>query len=312
MAGSKDFDDFAQSRGLLPSPDDKLDEELKDHLSADIWNLAQHWVIDQGHDDASSPESLTPLGQWICRQCQIEPRSRTIIEAKVSTDPNFLLVIIHLGSQRLQYFLDDAEDSPNPWAEDWRIVHDEIYMEEVGKLNVVLKDGRSAWRIAWPGGGLVLHTPREMEELFTSVQDADNVAAKYLEDAWQYAWGTESNGDSAFQSAIRALEASFRSAVIPDNGSANLGDVARALHDKPEKWIARLANHRGDAGEDADENGVVGLANILDMLWRCRLAHGESEQYRVNDIEDARDAVSLAVALIAMQHRGFLVRRDGR
>ena len=184
-------------------------------------------------------------------------------------------------------------------------------MEEVGKLNVLLKDGRSAWQITWPGGGLVRRIPREIEELYISTQDAHGAASRHLEDAWKYAWSSESNGDNAFQSAIRALEACFRAVVIPSNTSANLGDIARALLDKPRKWESRLANHRGDAGEDATENGVVGLANILETLWKCRLAHGESDQYRINNIEDARDAVSLAAALIAMQQRGFLARRDG-
>lgn len=310
MAGTRDFDEFARSRGLLPGPTDQLDEEVKPHLKEDIWGVVQRWVIKERSEDAATSESLTEIGQWICRQCQIEPRTRSAIESKVSSDPNFLLVMIHLGSRRFQYIIDQDADAPNPEADYQRMFHEDIYMEQVGRINVLLKDGRSAWQIAWPGGGLVPRIPREIEELFASVRDANSVAARHLEDAWQYAWGSEPNGDSAFQSAIRALEASFRLVVIPNNDSANLGDVARALSDKPEKWTSRLANHRGDAGEDADENGVSGLANILNMLWRCRLAHGESEQYRVNDIEDARDAVSLAAALIAMQHRGFLTRRD--
>ena len=312
MAGIRDFDEFARSRGFLPSPTDELDKEVKPHLKEDIWDAVQRWVIAQSPKDVVASESLTQIGQWICRQCQIEPRTRSAIESKISSDPNFLLVLIHLGSQRLQHIIDQDEDAFDPRADDRRMFHEETYMEEVGRLNVLLKDGRSAWQIAWPGGGLTLRTPREIEELFASVRDANSVAARHLEDAWQHAWSSEPNGDSAFQSAIRALEASFRLVVIPDNDGANLGDVARALSDKPEKWTARLANHRGDAGENADENGVSGLANILNMLWRCRLAHGESEQYRVNDIEDARDAVSLAAALIAMQHRGFLTRRDDR
>lgn len=310
MAGTRDFDEFARSRGFLPGPTDQLDKDVKPHLKEDIWGVVQRWVIERSTKNAAASESLTPIGQWICRQHKIEPRTRAVLESRISSDPNFLLVLIDLASQRFQYIIDQDMDASDYWAEDRRIFREETYIEEVGRLNLLLKDGKSAWQIAWPGGGLVLRTPSEIEELFASVQDDDSVAAKHLADAWRYAWGSESNGDSAFQSAIRALEASFRLVVIPNNNSANLGDIARALSDKPEKWAARLANHRGDAGEDADENGVRGLANILDMLWRSRLAHGESEQYRVNDIEDARDAVSLAAALIAMQHRGFLTQRD--
>ncbi len=310
MAGNSDFDEFAQLLGYLPSPADPLDKEVKPHLKEDIWGVVQRWVIDQKSEEVATPKSLTPIGQWICRQCQIEPRSRSTLENRVSNNPNFLLVLIHLGSQRFQYLIDREKYALDPWAGYRREAFEEDYMNEVGKINVLLEDGRSAWQIAWPGGGLVLRVPHEIGELFNSAQGADDIAAKHLKDAWQHAWGLESNGDNAFQSAIRALEASFGAIVIPDNISANLGNIAQALQDKPDKWTARLANHRGDAGEDADENGIVGLAKILEMLWRCRLAHGESTQYRVNNIEDARDAVSLTAALVAMQHRGFLSHRD--
>ena len=72
-----------------------------------------------------------------------------------------------------------------------------------------------------------------------------------------------------------------------------------ALRDKPEKWDTRF---RGAPT-------VVALAAMLDEVWQTQVRHHKSE-YLANTLEEAQDAVTIAVAVISLCRREFLQRVD--
>lgn len=178
---------------------------------------------------------------------------------------------------------------------------------EIRSLERLLNRGRSGWRAGIEPPGLVERVSPEERAEYEAVTEPDDVAAAHLRAAWQAAWGVDQDGQKAFDEAVKALEAAFRHVAAPKDPGATLSKIAHYLDDKPDKWRARLADARppssGGKGNDA---GVQTLANLLRAIVAANRRHAADGTRSQNSLDDGRDAVSLAVALVAMQRRGFI------
>lgn len=166
------------------------------------------------------------------------------------------------------------------------------------QLELLLRGSNSAWRMNVDWNGLSLLVPvEELAELDLASAGGDS-SAKYIADAWDAAWRTEDpNAVKAYDSAVKAIESILVPIVIPKHPTPTLGRVIKALQAKPEKWDTRF---RGSPTVEA-------LAAMLEEVWKTQVRHGKSE-YLENTLEEAQDAVTIAVAVVGLCRRGFLER----
>ncbi len=165
-------------------------------------------------------------------------------------------------------------------------------------LEEILFRGGSAWQVADPPNQVIRRLPEELVTEFEDATSHNDPVSEHLWDAWNAAWR---HGDpsavEAYDGAVKAIEAVLVPIVIPNDPSATLGKVLSALRAKPEKWDTRF---RG-------EETVAALAAMLNELWRTQVRHHKSE-YLENTLEEAQDAVTIAVAVVGLCRRGFLER----
>ena len=161
-------------------------------------------------------------------------------------------------------------------------------------LDWMLYEGSSAWEVGEPADHLTLRVPRELKREFAATVKSDDRIAEHLRDAWNAAWRRDDPSEvEAYNSAVKALEASLAPIVIPNNATATLGMVIAALRAKPEKWDTRF---RGP-------ETVQALTAMLDELWKTNSRHAGMPP---NDLDEAQDAVTIAVAVVALVRRGFI------
>lgn len=183
--------------------------------------------------------------------------------------------------------------------------------KRLAALNEMLVVGGSAWAVDRDLPGLSLRVSDEERQTYEAATATEDTATAYLREAWAAAWGVSPNGDLACAKAIDALEAAFRREVCPNNDGASLGEIARDLSAKPEKWSARFGDARPRSDERRRPNaGVSLLSEGFGVIFAANHRHGTTDEHSTNSLDDGRDAVTLAAALIAMQRRGFLTR-DG-
>ena len=169
---------------------------------------------------------------------------------------------------------------------------------EIEELRSLLRHGRSAWQVSHDESALALRVPLEEEASFRQTVAGDYSASQHLTAAWDAAWRRDRPSPiEAFDGAVKAIESLLAPIAIPKHPTPTLGKVVKALQDKPEKWDTRF---RG-------EETVTALAAMLDELWRTQVRHHKSD-YLENTLEEAQDAVTIAVAVVGLCRRGFLER----
>ena len=169
----------------------------------------------------------------------------------------------------------------------------------VAPLEQMLDEGGSAWRVAPDGKSLIERTLEvESAAVKLAAQGDDQIAAD-IDTAWNAAWRREEpSAVEAYAAAVKAIEGVLAPIATPDDPKPSLGKIIPALRDKPEKWDTRF---RG-------VETVEALTAMLDEVWRSQHRHGGAGV--PNTLDEARDAVSIAVAVVGLCRRGFLERFD--
>lgn len=163
-------------------------------------------------------------------------------------------------------------------------------------LEEILFRGGSAWQVADPPNQLIKRVPEELISEFQQATIHNDPVSEHLRDAWNAAWRHDDpSAVEAYDGAVKAIEGILIPIVIPNDPTATLGKVLNALRDKPEKWDTRF---RG-------AETVEALTAMLDELWK---AHGRHAGMAPNSLEQAQDAVTIAVAVVTLTRRGFLKR----
>ncbi len=162
-------------------------------------------------------------------------------------------------------------------------------------LEDILFRGGSAWQVAEPPNQLIKRVPEELVSDFQKATIINDPVSEHLKGAWNAAWRHDDpSAVEAYDGAVKAVEAVLVPIVIPNDPTATLGKVLNAMRDKPGKWDTRF---RG-------EETVEALTAMLDELWKT---HGRHAGMATNSLEQAQDAVTIAVATAALVRRGFIV-----
>ena len=168
----------------------------------------------------------------------------------------------------------------------------------IDDMRSLLLDAGSAWKVAEPPDHLELRVLESLEEVFRTAVSEDDEISQHLTNAWDAASRRNVPSiDEAYRNAVKAVESVLVQIVTPADPKPSLGKMISALRDKPEKWETRF---RG-------VESVNALAATLDELWMTDSRHAGMPP---NSLEQAQDAVAIAVAVVSLVRRGFLTRVD--
>ena len=337
-------DQFLADEGIVDLSAELPNLHVKPHLVEylKIWCF-QQGIAEQRREGAWIENLDAPLserGARMCRRLQIAARVVRDVDALIQAHPDLLLRLLDwltcdvaakaqfevvAAKARLMFAESDVSSSSTPphvgqaeideqriarLKEDVRKLEEQTVPPAIVRLETLLREGRSGWLAGVDPPGLVQRVSDEERRGYQDAIAGGDVAAKHLQAAWRAAWGVEEDGQKAFNEAIKALEAAFRPVATPKDPGATLSNIAQCLYDKPDKWQARLADARpASSGGKGDSAGIQALAHLLRVTVAANRRHAAEGAHSQNSLDDGRDAVSLAVAFVAMQRRSFLQRR---
>ena len=313
----------ARAGMILPrsnEPNRSIGQALRRPLLA--WCLRQGIIAGLGTDHLTasinslediSPYRLTRLGLRMCLNLRLDVQSQQDLERHVESNWDLLIDIadwlVHnmldsLTAKQRHRICDPSATLPY-----------ESEVNQIGrrirKLIQLFDDSGSAWAVDCDGCGLIERVSREERDAYDAATEKDDDATEYLRAGWKAAWGVSLSSDLAHENAVKALEALFRPVVTPKELDATLGKIISCLEDKPSKWRARLEDRRSpEGGRRTDDAGVRFVANALRTVFQSDYRHAAAEGSPSHTEEDGRDAITIAVAIIALQRRKFLKRVD--
>ena len=244
---------------------------VESHLKDRLWGWCRPYIVSDMHRDM-----LNSHGHRMCVALRLAEWSEPELENCTNRKPN---VLLNMADWLLQ--TDESRDYEHP---------------HIKRLEQMLDEGGSAWRVAPDGKSLIERTLEvESTAVKLAAQGDDQIAAD-INAAWNAAWRREEpSAAEAYAAAAKAIEGALAPIVTPDDPKPSLGKIIPALRDKPEKWDTRF---RG-------VETVEALAAMLDEVWRSQHRHGGGAGVP-NTLDEARDAVSIAVAVVGLCRRGFL------
>ena len=247
-------------------------EDVESHLHKPLWDWCAQHLFDI-YDSILRPRLLSLV-------LRMDECSQSAFGNATTKDPSLLLDMVD-GLLQLGEF--NGRDDP-----------------EIVWLEQMLDAGGSAWRVAPDGKSLIQRTlDAEHAAVKLAAQGDDQIAAD-IHTAWSAAWRREEpSAVEAYAAAVKAVEGVLAPIVTPDDPKPSLGKMIPALRGKPEKWDTRFRS----------VETVEALADMLDEVWRSQHRHGGGAELP-NTLDEARDAVSIAVAVVGLCRRGFLERLD--
>ena len=144
---------------------------------------------------------------------------------------------------------------------------------EAAKVKSFLDDARSVYDVFHVGGHeyeIGYRQPPEITELVQEVTSDRSRGAEHLRRAWLLAFSREADHNAACVEAAKAIEATARSTIDPNNPKATLGTMIVAMEAKPAKWDTDLMS--------PDLDGVGTVINMMKAVWKGHLRHGNPDE----------------------------------
>ena len=298
---------------MVPPPPVDPDPRVGEHLAGPLfkWCLQGNISVAGSRfngfteiSEVGEASELSERGARMCVALRVAASRVGDLRGAVSSQPNVLidmidwLVLEHVSTTHSAHGY-GIEPSALQDVRAW-----------FARLEHLLESGGSAWTVDLDLPGLVQRVSAAERDDFDRATAVDDPAAEYLREAWAAAWGVSPDGELAYDKAIKALEAMFRPVVAPKNAGATLGQIVGDLDAKPEKWSVRMDDARpADHRKRRPNAGVSLIETVAGSIFAANHRHAGAGIHVVNSLDDGRDAVTLAVALIAMQRRGFVTRK---
>jgi len=171
-------------------------------------------------------------------------------------------------------------------------------------LEELLRDGGSAWRVGTRAGhaGLERRVPVGVQEAAEHIMDSSELAGRILSEAWHAAFGHNPDPEKAYKKAIVAVEEAAAEKVIPNNKTATLGSILKAMKDQ-KNWSLPLLENPAVPSKDV-------AIQMAQALWSGETGRHGGNGYRASNQEEAEAAVLLAVPLVYFFTRETVARRD--
>lgn len=216
---------------------------------------------------------------------------------------------VWLGVGNSSHHSEDSVIKTLAGANDIAILRVVDYLLSVGKgqsdeIDRVLAGARSKWRTGEVDGSrrLVGRVPDGVQDAAETTAKRGN-AGRLLARAWAGVHGIEPNASAAYSDAVRAVEVTAISTVMPSDNTATLGKVIGQMEADAD-WSLPLREHTKAPAPPM----ILGMLRTIWFGHRDR--HGASDYTDVS-LDEARAAVALAVTLIDWFDSGAIARRGG-
>ena len=283
MTTKKRFTPLRARHGLVPTDYSTLVEDVPDYLLGPLWDWC---ASDSRLTSDYLSEELNDQARMLCVSLRI-PSAEYLDELKAHTEdePAVLLDMV-------DWILASEHDRATT---DWSKMKQ--FKTSCKQLDDLLFHGTSVWQVADPPNQLARRVSPELVSDFGAASGPNDLASNHLSLAWDAAWGRAPNPSEAFKGAVNAVEAALGPTVTPDDPRPSLGKMIAAIRDKPEKWDSRFG----------DSATVKMFTDLISTLWTTHSRHSDAP---TNTIEEAQDAVTIAVAVVSLLRRGFLKQRN--
>jgi hypothetical protein len=157
-------------------------------------------------------------------------------------------------------------------------------------LNVILRQGRSAWEVArfdddkTPRCTLTRRDLTSAKLAISDVRPLHERAGGFLADSWKAIATRDPHPSEGYDKAVKAIEVAAQPVVSPANAKATLGTIVRDMRAKPSKWTFAL----GD---------IDLIIDMADRVWTQHYRHG-TQQRSDHTLEEADAALNLAIPLV--------------
>ncbi len=176
------------------------------------------------------------------------------------------------------------------------------------ELEVMLAEGRSAYRVNDTGDGLTTRVAQASTKAFQSVVASAGQAAKsgsaadLLRTAWDALYALHPDAPKAYRHAVSAVEAAAAATIEPNNSKATLGTMLGQLRSHRQQYLLAIPG----------PSGTGGITPLIEMMTCCGRARRHvtavsQAAIRMETREEAEMAVHLAVMLVHWFTTGALV-----
>jgi hypothetical protein len=181
-----------------------------------------------------------------------------------------------------------------PWWNDERERGAGIRQE----LDVILAEGRSAYRINDAREGLTTQVAQASAKAFHSVVASASQARKVgsaadlLRTAWDALYALHPDAPKAYRHAVSAVEAAAAATIEPNNSKATLGTMLVQLRSQPQQYPLAI-------GSPPRTGHIAPLVEMMSLLWHGQTSrHGQQTVIRMETREEAEMALHLAITLV--------------
>ncbi len=163
------------------------------------------------------------------------------------------------------------------------------HMEAVGDLAFHLNHARSVYTIGNDDGNdeIQYRQPLEMTRLVEEATSGRDRSALHIQEAWSNAFKLDANLNAAGAAAVKAVEVATKPVIIPNNDKATLGQIIRAMKDKPAKW---------ETDSEADRS-LETVTDMMDQIWKGHYRHGDETKPFAASAAGTEMIVHLAVVV---------------
>lgn len=275
---------------------DALHDGVPAWMHSGFWNWIQESIsVQSSYSDGSGhfPAAAQPLTSEMCQRLQVPlpdigPTARGMDEGKRQLSIAMQVLMAH--PQPLQvadYLLANGGRAPG------------------SALDGLLERSKSAWKVGKRAGhpGLVRRVPEGVQAAADAAIAKAGRAGLNLARAWEELYGLAPNPSEAYRLAVRALEDAAVPVVSPTDPSATLGKVIAQMESQGD-WRLPMDREHSKA-----RSGEVLIA-LLRFIWHGQHdRHGGQPSAPGNvSLEEAKVAVSAAVAVINLFHEGLPTR----
>lgn len=174
------------------------------------------------------------------------------------------------------------------------------YERRAAALEYALRQGGSKWMVIENDDfhALTERVDSSMVDAFEQATSTNDPASDHLRQGWIAAFGRSPNGTSAYDHAVKSVEAALSPVVAPKNSKSTLGTDIRDMTDGASKFEL-------DPGDPTD---IEPFITTCKHLWQGQFRHGDANKLATHTVEEGVAAIQLAVLLVGLVHSGAFRR----
>jgi hypothetical protein len=232
---------------------------------------------------------------WLVRSAREDDRLLDVVDAALYLDDALRWQIEVVGAVPTPYageadWLPDAD-----WPENSNLA------QAVDRLDMLLTDAGSAYRVDWQHRGLTRRVDATVAAAARQAIASVAEPGTHLQAAWHAVYGRHPDPTKAYDEAVRAVEAAAIPVVLPKGSLETLGKVRAHLQAAAAQWEIAI--------EGKQSGAIDPLVSMILLLWEGQQRHAGGPASRPQRQDEAEMAVHLAATLVQWFTSGAVRRR---